>query len=322
MYAAIADLPELHDLALAQSGVFHRHQLRRAGISFSQLDAQLAGRRWTALGDAIILVQNAPPDRRQLMWAAVLAARGPAALGSHTALEVAGFSGFAAEADDIHLIVVRGSRPRHLPGVVVHESRRLAEDDLVIGRGPTRTSPARSAIDAGAWQPFPRFAAAMVSAVIQQRLTSADLVSRELEQAGRIRHRTYMRLAANAVGAGSHTLGEQDLLRACRRFGLTVPARQVRRRDPSARIRYLDAEWYLPDGETVVLEVDGAHHMAVEHWAADMRRERAIVVSGRRVLRATNFELRLEPAAIMADLRALGVPTTFELSERRRAIAS
>ncbi len=322
MYAAIRYLPELHQLAAVQDGVFHRRQLREAGISPNYTDAQLAARRWTAVGHAIVLVQNAPPTRRQSMWVAVLDARGPAALGSHTALEVAGFSGFAVEARDIHLIVVRGSKPAPLPGVVVHESRRLSTDDVLVGMGPPRTSPARSAIDAGAWQPFPRFAGLVVSAVIQQRLAPVDRVRRELDEVGRIRHRAYMRLAAEAAGGGSHTLGEQDLLRACRRFGIVPPGRQVRRRDSSGRVRYLDAEWKLSNGEIVVLEVDGAHHMQVEHWASDMRRERAIVVSRRRVLRATNFELRLEPAAIIADLRALGVPTTLELSERRRAVAS
>jgi len=53
-----------------------------------------------------------------------------------------------------------------------------------------------------------------------------------------------------------------------------------------------------------------------------MKRERSVVVTRRRVLRATAFELRLEAAAIAADLRALGIPSLPELSETQRAIAS
>jgi hypothetical protein len=40
------------------------------------------------------------------------------------------------------------------------------------------------------------------------------------------------------------------------------------------------------------------------------------------VLRATTLEIRLEAAAIAADLRALGVPSLSDLSESHGAIAS
>ena len=95
----------------------------------------------------------------------------------------------------------------------------------------------------------------------------------------------------------------------CRRFGLRSPDRQVVRRDPSGRRRYLDCEWRLADGTVVVLEIDGAHHLEVEHWEADMRRERKIVRSRQFVLRATAAEVHLDPADVCGDLRAMGVPS-------------
>lgn len=58
----------------------------------------------------------------------------------------------------------------------------------------------------------------------------------------------------------------------------------------------------------MVLEVDGSHHLLVEHWEADMRRERTVVISGRQVLRATANEARHDQAVIAADLAAAGVP--------------
>lgn len=72
--------------------------------------------------------------------------------------------------------------------------------------------------------------------------------------------------------------------------------------------RYLDCEWILPDGSVVALEIDGAHHMEVEHWENDMKRERGVVISGRRVLRATANEARYEQSELAADLEAIGVP--------------
>jgi len=64
----------------------------------------------------------------------------------------------------------------------------------------------------------------------------------------------------------------------------------------------------VPGGRRLVLEVDGAHHLQVEHWQSDMRRERSLVVGGVTVLRATSVELRLEPGTVVADLLAAGVP--------------
>ena len=55
-------------------------------------------------------------------------------------------------------------------------------------------------------------------------------------------------------------------------------------------------------------------HLDLRHREADMRRERAIVLSGRRVLRATSFELRVEPALIAPDLRTAGVATCQKLA--------
>ena len=76
----------------------------------------------------------------------------------------------------------------------------------------------------------------------------------------------------------------------------------------AASVVALDGEWELPDGSVVVLEIDGAHHLSVEHWQSDMLRERGVVIGGSRVLRATAAEVRLEPHAIVADLIACGVP--------------
>ena len=60
---------------------------------------------------------------------------------------------------------------------------------------------------------------------------------------------------------------------------------------------YTDAEWLLPSGKVVVLEVDGGFHMEVAHWEGDIARERDLVATGAIVLRCTDRELIDEPAA-------------------------
>ncbi len=272
--------------------------------------AQVEGERWTTWGDHLVLMSNGPPSRAQLMWMAVLDAGPPALLAGHTALELAGFSSFAREAEQIHLVIPRGARSAPLPGVRVHESRRLRSNDGTWSRGLPRTGTARSALDAAAWQPFPRFACALVAAVVQQRLCTVTQLEEAMEHIGRIRHKAYLRLALADIETGATASGELEVGRMCRRFGLELPRRQVARCGSDGRARYLDCEWELPGGGVVVLEVDGRHHMEVSQWEADMRRERSVVISGRKVLRATNLEVRLDPGPIASDLLAVGVRQT------------
>lgn len=318
MYAALDRMPALSLLARRQQGVVRRSQLAEHGVGESQVRAQVAAQRWTALGREVVLMQNAPPSRRQLMWTAVLDA-GLCALGSHTSLELAGFNSFAAEAELIHLVIPRGDRVTRFEGVQVHESRRLYPEDVVFSYGLPRTPTARSVLDAGAWQPFPRFASTMVAAAVQQRLVTAEELARAIRSVGRIRHKLYLREAIQDARDGAQSAGELELARMCRQFGLIAPDRQSKRRDADGQLRFLDAEWVLRNGERVVLEVDGKQHMDAASWQDDIRRERSLVVGRRRVLRATNFELRHEPDCLARDLMALGVPRITESSEPRGA---
>ena len=117
-----------------------------------------------------------------------------------------------------------------------------------------------------------------------------------------------MRIALRDIAGGAQALSEIDMAALCRRHHLRPPDRQVVRRDASGRRRYLDCEWVLDDGTIVVLEIDGSHHLDVQHWEEDIKRERRVVISRRIVLRATSAEMRLQSTEVVADLRAIGVP--------------
>ncbi len=124
MFARLDQYPGLVLLARRQHGVIRREQFADCGVGRNEVAANIAANRWTAVGEEIVLLQNAPPTRRQLMWMAVLDA-GVCALGSHTSLEFVGFRPFAQEAEQIHLVIPRGDKVTRFDGVVVHESRRL-----------------------------------------------------------------------------------------------------------------------------------------------------------------------------------------------------
>ena len=243
-----------------QGGVIRRDQSEQFGVTRAFARNQIRASRWTQWGDHVLLMQNSGPTRRQLMLIAVLDVGYPAALASHTSLELAGFDSFANEAEKIHLIIPHGARCHPFSGVQVHESRRVRPECHVEFDGLPCTDLARSAIDAAAWQPWSRFACALVAAVVQQRLCTADELDRALQYVGRVRHKAHLREAIRDIRGGSQALSEIDLIRICRRFGIQEPDRQVKRFDTHGRLRYLDAEWKLGDGRRVVLEVDGAHH--------------------------------------------------------------
>lgn len=102
------------------------------------------------------------------------------------------------------------------------------------------------------------------------------------------------------IAGGAEALSEIDFVRLCRRHGLPAPHLQQRRADASGRTRWLDAywrEWGLH------VEIDGAHHMDVRHWAADMRRQNDVWTSGDRVLRFPAWLIRARPTEVADSLR-------------------
>jgi very-short-patch-repair endonuclease len=71
--------------------------------------------------------------------------------------------------------------------------------------------------------------------------------------------------------------------------------------DADGRRRYVDAA-FEPWG--VHIEIDGRQHMEVRSWWADMKRQNALGVHGRRVLRFPAWALRNEPDVVIAQIRA------------------
>jgi len=306
--AQLLNTSDMSALLHRQAGVATVQQLIVAGSTLNHIRAQVDARRWRRFGKHCVVLHNYTPTRLQAMWVAVLDHPAPAALAGVTALQSAGFTFFGRELKLIHLVVPRGSRYHDFPDVKIHESRRFTDADIDPRSVISRTTLPRSAIDAAAWQPFPRYACGLLAAVVQQRLCTANELADALPHVGRVRHKAHLRLAIADIAGGAEALSEIDIARMCRKFGLRPPDRQRLRRDARGRKRYLDCEWVLEDGSIVVLEVDGGHHIKVANWERDMKRERGVVISGRRVLRATANEARHDQRALAADLLAIGVP--------------
>jgi hypothetical protein len=289
-----------------QAGVVARRQLLALGYDNDYVDRQLAAQRWRLVSDVVICTTTGTLTREQLMWAGVLHAGPGSAIGGLTALERRGLRHWGR--DEMTVLLAKSHNLAPVEGIRFVETRRpvglYATGDL-----PTwRTEPA--ALLFAGYSRNSRTALGLLAAVVQQRLTTAERLLVEIERMRPLRWSKRFVSALAQVADGSHSLAERRLVRACLDHGLPLPDRQTRRVDASGRVRYIDAEWRLPGGRLVYLEIDGGFHMEVEHWEDDIARERDLVATGAIVLRCTDRELADEPARVMASLRAVGVGET------------
>lgn len=249
-----------------------------------------------------MVTHRGPLTVMQRWWVAIIHVGQGCALASLTALEAAGLDGFSSQ--HVHVVVANGSRVHSLPWVKVHVSRRFGPDDVHPASTPPRCRTARAAIDAASWKVSAKAGCALLAAVVQQRMVTAAQLSAQLENAGAIRHKRILRSSLFDIAGGSQALSEIDLVRLCRKAGLPKPDQQVVRKDSSGRRRYLDARFVRPDGRVILIEVDGAVHMRVDHWWDDQRRSNDLVLTEDAIiLRVPAFLLRSDPRAVQDLLR-------------------
>ena len=274
-----------------QQGVATREQLLAAGLSDSEVAANLAGRRWRRLNEHVIAMHNGPLTRRQAMWAVVLSAAGRVALCSETVFELFDIPG--AETDVVHVLVPRGDRVLPVPGVriKVHESRRFPSDDDTTRRdGLPITSLSRAAVDTAVWSRDVHRAWRMIVAPIQARRLRPEHIRAELERAGRVRHKRSLQLLLVDLEGGAQALSEVEFLRFCRRHGFPRPRCQARL-DGKGRRRYLDAEFRRPGLPPLRVEIDGGIHLMLAIRARDTIKDNDAHIAGKLVLRYASISI-------------------------------
>lgn len=294
-------------MAREQRGVLSFAQLRDLGWSRHRIGSEIALGRWTRVAPRVVALQNAPLTRDQALWVGVLHA-GPRGLLSHgTACAEAGLR-FLTDDARVHVLTAKSDDVAPLAGFCFHQTRRPFEGWRHTGGGPPRLRVEHAALLTAERDDHLRRAIGLLAACTQQRLTTAERLLEASREIHKLRHGALIRPALGDIAGGAESFAELDIGRLCRSAGLQQPQRQRVRRDQKGRRRYLDCEWELPDGRLLVLEVDGSFHMRTDHWWRDMARERSVVLTGRTVLRCASVELRLDPAGVLRDLRAAGVP--------------
>lgn len=254
----------------------------------------------------MVVTHNGPLTRRQSVHVVDLTAstaEGPAAAASWSALELHGLHGWERPA--VHVLVARGRTPAPLSPLpaVLHESRRFGASDVRSAHGVPATTVERSAVDAAAWSARPRTACGVLAAVVQQRLSTPERLLCTLQEAGQVRHRQILRSALSDMVGGAQAVSELDFLRFCRRHGLGRPSAQNVRIDAEGRRRYLDATLRSHSGRPVHIEIDGALHLAVANYWADMRRSNDLLLGDVALFRFPSFAVHADDPIVVRQLR-------------------
>lgn len=304
-------LASLSQVAADQLRVVSRDQLRCLGWSTPQVEHEIAAGRWSRVAPTVVALQNAPLVRDQQLWLGVLHASPRGALTHASACQLWGLQGW--DIDVIEVLTPKSDLVSSLEGFVFRQTRRDYATWVHPGRQPPTLSVEAASLLAAERDKHVRRGIGRLAAVVQQRLSTAERLHLTSRTVSKLRHGDIFRLALGDIAGGAQSFAEIELGRICDAFGLQAPARQRIRLDRTGRRRYLDCEWDLPDGRVVVLEIDGSFHLETENWWRDMLRERQVVLSGRSVLRCSSIEIRLEPLAIVRDLRRAGVPQSLGL---------
>jgi hypothetical protein len=292
-------------LIFEQSGVLTTAQATRF-VKPWVVRSNLRRNRWRRICRGVLLAENGQLRRDQQLWVAVLAAGASARLAGSAAAAEGGVTGLRAEPIDVlvpggrHRSIMFPGLPPDMTAVRVHRTAVMPERHRHIGR-PPRTTVARAVVDGAAWARDDREARDLVARAHQQGRVTVEELRAVLADFPRIRRHRLLETAIADAAGGATALSEIDLVTLCRKFRISPPDLQRCRVDGTGRRRYVDAYWA---GARLLVEVDGSHHLRVEHWAADMLRQNQIWISGDRILRFPAALVRAEPATVATQIRA------------------
>jgi len=297
----------VQSLVELQSGVVARRQLQRAGWSDRQIAHEVDFERWQRPTPGVFVTNTGALTDLQREWIGVLHA-GPGAVLSHLTAARRGGLHWVGR-DIIDVLTPKGDLVEPLDGYFFHQTRRPYQPWVKPVGGPPRLPLEHAALLAAERDGNVRRAIGLLAACVQQGLTTTDRLGSTIPTIRKLRHGKTFGLVLGDIAGGAQSFAEINVGKVCAEAGLAPPDRQVVRLDKEGRRRYLDCVWVLPNGRVIVLEIDGSFHAEVRAWWKDMKRERAVVVQGDTVLRCSSMELRLEPNDVIADLRAIGVPS-------------
>jgi very-short-patch-repair endonuclease len=292
-------------LAEQQDGIVSRQEVYALGLTRGEVRAQVRAARWRRVGRSSICVHRGPLSIAARHRIAVIEAGPRGFLDGGSALLAVGLRSFSME--QVRVSVPRGARIWRAKGVNIRQTRRWDPSDLGSGE-PRRARVEVAAIRHALWARSDREAALVLTMVVQQGLTSAEMLGSEMLRVRRDKRRAFIHAVILDLLGGVQSLAELDVAGECRRRGLPEPTRQVCRRSPHGTY-FLDLLW---ERWGLVVEVDGIHHSWAQNLVDDAIRHNDIALSRDVVLRLPLLGLRVAPDAFFGQiaqaLRDAGCP--------------
>jgi hypothetical protein len=289
----------LAELLRKQSTVIARRQTLMCGMTDEALRYRIRpGGAWQRLLPGIYMAGSGSPNPDQRAMAALLYAGASSVITAGAALRRHGIRAPHAAAVDV--LVPAGRRPQSTGFVRVHRSIRMPDQFCVSGL-IRFTMAARAVADAARGMTQLRDVRAMVADSVQRRRCSVAELAAELRQ-GPVAGSALLRQVLGEVAGGIRSTAEADLRDLITRGRLPMPLFNARLYAGNVLIAVPDAWW--PDAG-VAVEVDSREwHLSPEDWERTLRRHARMTAQGILVLHFTPKQIRTEPAAVIAAVRA------------------
>jgi very-short-patch-repair endonuclease len=291
--------------AATHDGVFCIADASRAGLSEARIRYRAAN-AWERVHDGVFRMPGAAPSWKGDLRAAVLGAGERAAISHRSAAALWELPG--ASRGTIELTCVRWERAVR-PGLVVHENRRLSNDDIRQVDGIPTTSPELLLLQLAGMHRSVNFVEMVIHAARRKRLITYESTRRTFE-----RH-AYRGVAGTRVlrvaleqwdpeQRPTESEMETKLLQAIRAHGLAEPVLQFEVRDGrGALVGRVDAAY--PDA-LLALEYDSKQEHSDEfQLARDARRRNALAALGYHTLSARHADLERGGREICRQIAAI-----------------
>ncbi len=290
-------------VAAEQDGHFTRAQALIAGFSDKTIRQRIRTGSWVSVQRGVY--RSATVPARISGEDAVAALCLPGGVVSHqSAARRLGFPRMGVR--PVTVCVPRGTTHR-LPGVVIHESSDMCEDDCILRDGVRLTSPVRTVIDLAAVLPELPLER-LVDELLVAKVIEVGAVGQRLEALARRGKPGVKSLRAILEARGEGYVPPESELEArvielLASAGLPAPERQASlpwRPGAPQRVDLLFRD------QRVIIECDGRRwHTRERDFERDRRRRNEATLAGWRIIHITWNELQHHPGRIIAELRLL-----------------
>lgn len=277
----VAPLTELHALGISAHAIYERCR---------------PGGPWQRLKPNLVLLTDEPPNRTQLIQAALTAAGDKAVLTGIDALKLHGMSG-AHLISSIHILVPARRQPGLVDGAYFERTHQLPEP-LHLGGFPVAPL-ARATVDTCRRTKHPGYVEALLAETIYKgRITPATLRA-ELDR-GALRGAALPRRKLAEIDDKVRSIAQGWAKRLVQQAGLPTPTWRVPITSPNGtHVATADAWW---DEVGLAWEVDSyAFDLSPADATAALTRAARLTASGVLVVHTSPTQLREEPAKV-ADL--------------------